>query len=517
MRLAVRTGQAGAALDLDPSDSFRFLAIPQELSGGQGRNRTTDTRIFNPLLYQLSYLAMLSPTAARLSPGEGAQYSPIARTGPGAALSDDGWAWAGPGRHPAVRRFLAVSGPYNRPVEPRTASFDVVVVGRGAVGAAAALGIAQTGLRTAWVGPAAPDSTPDVGWDVRVFALSPGTRDLLRALRVWDEMPRSRIAPVYDMRVYGGPGMDAPELHLDAYTGRVDALAWIVENRSLVGALGQALRFAGVTVFEDIVAAMQVSDTPGQGMAVLELGGGRTVSARLVVGADGADSTMRELAGIDVGVRSYGQRGVVANFEATRPHGDTAYQWFGPELGVLALLPLPPETPDRGRASMVWSASDALADRLMALSPEALAEQVGQASQGVLGRLALITAPRDFPLRRILVPTWVAPRLVLVGDAAHAMHPLAGQGMNAGFSDVAELLSVLRGREPFRDLGDRLLWRRYERARRESVALMQGATDGLQRAFGPLPAPIAGLRDLGWRAVAASGWLRRQLIAQAVR
>ena len=406
-------------------------------------------------------------------------------------------------------------GPYNRRMDPRTASFDVVVAGRGAVGAAAALGLAQAGLRVAQVGPA-PRVAPADGWDARVFALSPGTRELLRGLRVWDALPAERIAPVYDMRVYAGPDADSPELHLDAYTGRVDALAWIVENRPLVRTLEDALRFAGVASIEDAVESFGTDDAPGGG-ATLGLASGRTVAARLVVAADGADSTLRGLAGIEPRIRDYRQRAVVANFDTALPHGDTAYQWFGAGIGVLALLPLPTDAPRGGRTSLVWSAPDALADELLALDDAALAIRVADASHHTLGELTTITPAQAFPLRLVRVPRLIAPRLVLVGDAAHAMHPLAGQGMNVGFGDVAELLAVLRGREFYRELGDPLLWRRYERARREAVSLMQDATDGLQRAFGPLPGPLVGLRDLGWRVVASSDWLRRRMIAQAAR
>jgi ubiquinone biosynthesis UbiH/UbiF/VisC/COQ6 family hydroxylase len=396
------------------------------------------------------------------------------------------------------------------------ADVDVAVVGRGAIGAAAALGLAQAGLRVALVGPAGPPAAAG-GWDARVFALSPATRALLGGLRVWDALPAARIAPVYDMRVHAGPGADAPELHLDAYTGRIEALAWIVENRELMRTLEQALRFAGVAQVDDAVTAMH-ADPPGEtGRIRLTLGSGRVLAARVAVAADGADSTLRGLAGIEPRVRAYGQRAVVANFDTTQPHGDTAWQWFGPELGVLALLPLPADDPSRGRTSIVWSAPEPLAEELLALDAAALAERVAQASHRVLGDLSLITPAQSFPLRLLRVPRLIAPRLVLAGDAAHAMHPLAGQGMNVGFGDVQRLLDVVREREPFRDLGDALLWRRYERARREAVALMQDATDGLQRVFGPLPAPLVGLRDLGWRAVAGSGWIRRRMIAQAAR
>jgi ubiquinone biosynthesis UbiH/UbiF/VisC/COQ6 family hydroxylase len=398
-----------------------------------------------------------------------------------------------------------------------SSSFDVVVAGRGAVGAAAALGLAQAGLKVGWVGPTvAGPATDDDGWDARVLALSPGTRTLLRSLRIWDALPAERIAPVYDMRVYSGPGPDAPALHLDAYSGCVDALAWIVESRALARTLETAIGFSGVTAIADAVAALSVGEGP-QGVATLGLASGRTLSAKLVVAADGADSTLRRLAGIAPRVRAYGQRGVVANFDTTLPHGDTAYQWFGPELGVLALLPLPADSPECGRTSMVWSAPEALADDLLALSPEALAARVEQACHRSLGAMTVITPAQSFALRLIKVARLIAPRMILVGDAAHAMHPLAGQGMNVGFGDVAELLAVLRGREVYRELGDPLLWRRYERARREAVSLMQDATDGLHRAFGPLPAPLVGLRDLGWRAVARSDWLRRRMVAQAAR
>jgi 2-polyprenylphenol 6-hydroxylase len=397
--------------------------------------------------------------------------------------------------------------------------FDVAVVGRGAIGAAVALGLAQAGLRVGWVGSAAgavADDTPDHGWDSRVFALSPATRDLLQRLRVWDALPAARIAPVYDMRVFAGAGPGSPELHFDAYRGKVDALAWIVENRPLMRTLAEAARFAGVCAVEHDVEGLRAGAPGPANRAQLQLAGGRELSVRLVVAADGADSRLRELAGIGASRHDYPQRAVVANFDAALPHGDCAYQWFG-EHGVLALLPLPAASPDRGRCSMVWSAPHALADQLLELSPEGLALRVADQSRRVLGELTTVTPARSFPLRLLKVDRMIAPRVVLAGDSAHVMHPLAGQGMNVGFGDVARILDVLQGRESYRDLADPLLWRRYERSRREAIALMQDATDALQRAFDGLPGPLVGLRDLGWRLVANSGWIKRRLIAQAGR
>src|SRR5690606_34231094 len=201
---------------------------------------------------------------------------------------------------------------------------------------------------------------------------------------------------------------------------------------------------------------------------------GSELSARLVVAADGADSRVREAAGIDAARKDYGQLGVVANFSCARPHRNIARQWFMRE-SVLALLPLPGE-----RVSMVWSIEEARARALMDLSPSGLAAAVSDATHEAVGRLEPLTPPAAFPLRLQRVERLVRARVALVGDAAHNIHPLAGQGVNLGFRDAGALAAVLAGRGPHQDCGDRALLRRYERARREDVVLMQGVTDGLQ-------------------------------------
>ena len=412
---------------------------------------------------------------------------------------------------------------------PGDTPFDVAVIGRGPVGAAAVLGSVRAGLRTAWVGPAAPAgagvvSITDIAdandpalartWDSRVFALSPAARTLLGQLKVWDALELPRIAPVYDMRIYPGEGTEARELHFDAYEACIDALAWIVEGRNLSSTLSRAVSFSSATLIEGSLSDLNHAN---ERFAELRLDSGARLSARLVVGADGAQSATRRLAGLPAIEHDYPQTAVVANFETGEPHRDCAYQWFG-GFGVLALLPLP-----GNRCSMVWSAPHALADQLIDMDPGALAARVGQASGGKLGTLTTITPAERFALRRIEVPSLIARRTVLVGDAGHVVHPLAGQGMNLGFGDVGCLVDTLKAREPFRDLGDMLLLRRYERARKEAVTAMRLATDGLQRLFdpdsiaalGPMARPLTSARDLGWLAVASSGWLKRRLIRVA--
>jgi ubiquinone biosynthesis UbiH/UbiF/VisC/COQ6 family hydroxylase len=410
---------------------------------------------------------------------------------------------------------------------------DVAVVGRGAVGVAAALALSRAGMSTVLVGaPPVPDAIDESdAWDLRVFALSPATRRLLESIDAWQALDAQRVAPVYDMRVFPAFGSQDDELHFSAYESCIEALAWIVEQRNLMRALDDARHAAGLQVVDERFesfdnTAQPASATPAPYVRLV-LDGGRRIEARLVVGADGAASRVREAAGIDSSVSDYPQRALVAHFDTSLSHRDVAWQWFG-EQGVLALLPLPvtglAQVP-AGRVSMVWAAPHDLADELQAMTPEQLAARVQQATGSALGAMTSISRVAGFPLRLARASSLIAARVALVGDAAHVVHPLAGQGMNLGFGDVEALVRTLRERETMRDPGDRLLLRRYERARAEPVAAMRRTTDSLQRLFDPVrplaPEPIgAFLRSfvaMGWRAVARSGWIRKRLVARAVR
>lgn len=366
--------------------------------------------------------------------------------------------------------------------------FDLAVVGGGLVGAS--LARAARGLSVALIAKerrsVLPSPVPHA-FDARVYAISPANAGFLRELKAWQAIPEARLAPVHAMRVFGDDG--AAALEFDAYRAGVDELAWIVEDGVLQDALWRSLE--GRDGLEVIAPAECERVEFGAEGARLRLRDGRELRARLVAGADGARSFVREQAGIDAVEHAYGQTAVVANFACERAHRNVAYQWFqgGP---VLALLPLPGE-----HVSMVWSTSDEHAERLLALEPAALCAEVEAAAKGVLGALALVTAARGFPLRRLRARQLVAPRLALVGDAAHVVHPLAGQGANLGFQDARELAAVLAAREPVRDPGDLRLLRRYERSRAEPVMAMSATVDGLFRLFSTKNRALVQLRNTG--------------------
>ena len=385
--------------------------------------------------------------------------------------------------------------------------FDVVVVGGGLVGASLALALDAAGLRLAVVEAGVPPpGAGAAGWDSRVYAISPGSAAFLERCGVWRGLDMMRVSRVEAMRIVGDDARSA--LEFSAYDAGLRELAFIVENCQLQRVLWNALERASHVEF--IVSAACTSLTLAAETARLELSDGRVLRARLLVGADGADSWVRTQAAIEVETHHYQQTAVVANFAAAIPHRDTAYQWFRRD-GVLALLPLP-----GARVSMVWSTNEEHAARLLGLAHEELAAQVAAAGHGVLGELQLITPAAAFPLRLQRVRQLVRPRLALVGDAAHNVHPLAGQGVNLGFRDARELSRVLTQRGAQIDCGEHQLLRRYERARREDIAATQFVTDSLQRLFGSEINWLAGLRNLGLRLTNRQPQLKNLLVQHAV-
>jgi ubiquinone biosynthesis UbiH/UbiF/VisC/COQ6 family hydroxylase len=362
--------------------------------------------------------------------------------------------------------------------------FDVVIVGGGLTGLALAAGLRRAPLSVALVEGRLP-LFPEA-WDARVYAISPGNARFLAAADVWHHFDATRMEAVRAMEIRG----DADgRLDFSAYGCGVPELAWILESAQMQRVLWETARRQGN--LQLFCPAHPQALSLGADAARLTLDDGRGLSARLIVAADGADSWTRAAGGIEVRFDPYDQLGVVANFVAERPHRGTAFQWFGAD-GVLAWLPLP-----GNRLSMVWSTGEEHGRELLALDPAALCARVAAAGGGRLGALQPITPAAGFPLRLMRAPRVVAPRLALIGDAAHTIHPLSGHGINLGFQDAQALAAELCRKPGHVDCGDLGLLRSYERARKEEVVTLQTVTDSLHDLFRPTTGPLPGLRNFG--------------------
>jgi 2-octaprenylphenol hydroxylase len=331
----------------------------------------------------------------------------------------------------------------------------------------------------------------------------------LAEIGIWRHLDAARMQAVSRMEVFGDT---TGRIGFSAYDTGVSELAWIAESSLLHLELWETVkRQPNVQL---LCPAKPDALTVAESGVTLQLSDGRTLVADLVVAADGADSWTRQALGVDVSFRHYEQLGVVANFKCTEPHHGTAFQWFlnGPQGdGILAWLPLPGE-----RISMVWSAPTAQGEALCQLNPEALCERVAAAGANRLGTLELLTPPRGFPLRLMRAPRTVGPRFALVGDAAHAIHPLSGHGINLGFQDARVLAETLSKLRAFENCGAELALRPYERRRKEEVVALQTMTDGLQRLFAPSVAPLAWLRNTGLNLTDRMPVLRDTLVRYAL-
>ena len=364
---------------------------------------------------------------------------------------------------------------------------DVVIRGAGVVGQALALLLAQDRLRVALLAPpAAPRAD-----DVRAYALNNTSRELLRALRAWPDDVPGAVTPVTGMQVHG----DADgTLRFDAAELGAEALTWIVDVPTLERRLGDAIGFAA--------GVQRVEEAP---------------AARLTVVCEGRHSATREALGIEYTVFPYPHKAVAARLRAAQPHGGIARQWFA-DGEVLALLPL--GGANAHELALVWSLPTDQAAQWLQAEPAALAAAVQARSMQALGELTLLGAPQAWPLQLSRARRWIsrtaAGTVVLAGDAAHAVHPLAGQGLNLGLADAAELARVLHAREYWRELDDPKLLRRYERARAADVQAMAWVTDGLFSLFGLADSRVQLLRNRGLSGFDRSGPLKRWFARQAM-
>ena len=405
-------------------------------------------------------------------------------------------------------------------------NYDAIVVGAGIAGKATSLRLAQLGMKILHIAPSFDTGFNPIdqnAWDSRIYALSASTQQLLNDMNVWESMDISRIQVVSDMRIFGDISDKNNELHFSAYSATVPQLAWIVESGHIEKTLDMACKFSGnIERVSDLVADFMVS---ADSVSVTTQSGQR-FEGKLLLAADGAKSPIREKLQIETTSNAYDQTAVVANFKCEKHHQGTACQWFLPNGEILALLPLPDK-----KLSMVWSARPAHAEKLKNMSGEELCEAILQAHAQMkerTGHLEMMTPPQSFALRRmkakrILGPDnnsqpnpHINPRVVLIGDAAHVMHPLAGQGLNLGLRDVATLGNIFKSKEDFRSIDDPVLLRRYERSRHGDTDALLFTTDQLQKLFISESNHLKTVRNFGLKLVNRSAFLKRQLIKKAL-
>lgn len=371
----------------------------------------------------------------------------------------------------------------------RRGELDAIVVGGGAIGAALGLALARDGFDVALVEARAPKPwRAEDDTDLRVVALAADARDLFEKLEVWDAIANARVGPYRRMHVWDGTAPGA--LTFDAADEGRAALGWIIESRLIQHALWQAVDAEPNARIVCPGEVASIENEPDGVEAVLA--DGTRLRARVAIAADGAESPVRAMLGIDANGRDYAQRGLVANVTTARDHEHTAWQRFLP-TGPLAFLPLAD-----GRCSIVWTLPDAEASRVLALDDAAFRAELGAAFDFRLGEITATTARAAFPLRLRLADRYVSGRVVLAGDAAHVVHPLAGQGMNLGFRDVACLARVLSAaRARGGDIGAAHVLRRYERERRSENALAARGLDAIERVFTANDPVVPVVRGLG--------------------
>ncbi len=369
---------------------------------------------------------------------------------------------------------------YNGPM-----AFDVCIRGAGIVGRTLALLLARDRLHVALVRDSAP--THDANSDVRAYALNAASRELLETLRAWPDPQHA--TPVLGMRIHGD---DGGEVAFDAVAHGASAMAWIVDVQGLQARLGDALRYQ---------PTVEWVDAP--------------VEAPLTVVCEGRASVTRKQYGVQFSVTPYLQTAIAARLDCEQAHSQLARQWFD-DGEILAFLPLGGQAGGRNSVAVVWSVSPTHADALQAAPAEEFERQIAAASHNALGKMSLTSARAAWPLQLATADRWCGTGWALAGDAAHNVHPLAGQGLNLGLADARELARVLHEREDWRSIGSLALLRRYERARKADVLAMGAATDGLAQLFAQPSQPWATLRNWGMTAFDSSGPLKRWVARRAM-
>ena len=383
--------------------------------------------------------------------------------------------------------------------------YDVIINGGGMVGATLGCLLAQAGRSVAVI--EAFETSPfsqDAAHDLRVSAISRASQQALMASGAWDNIISMRVSPYEIMDVWDEAGDG--HVRFDAAELGEPNLGYIIENKVIQLALADALiAHPNATLLRPQSLASFVVDSD---QVVVTLSSGDTLSASLLVGADGANSTVRQLAGIEVSVDDYGQSGLVAVVKTEKPHEFTAWQRFQ-STGPLAFLPL-----SDGSSSIVWTLPSDRADYYLSLGKKAFKEELAKALDHKLGKITTVSQRAAFPLRGSQATPYVVERVALVGDAAHTIHPLAGQGVNLGLKDVVELAELINNTQ--HDVGGMKLLRRYERARRGDNLLTMKAMEAFRLLFGHSASSVKSLRNMGMRLFNQSTMLKNEVIRKAM-
>ncbi|MDH3994080.1 MAG: UbiH/UbiF/VisC/COQ6 family ubiquinone biosynthesis hydroxylase [Gammaproteobacteria bacterium] len=399
-----------------------------------------------------------------------------------------------------------------------TKRFDIVIVGAGIAGSSLAAALSGEGLSIALI-EAQPLVLPDLPagcdlqqFDPRVSALTPRSRQLLEGLDAWEAIAGYRQCPYRHMTVWDAEGTG--QVEFDASEVNAPALGHIVENRAIISALLQRVSNAGdITLFSP--ARLATCSRLDCGAVCIGLEDGAALEAELLVAADGAMSRVRDMMDFQTREWDYGHRAIVATVQVEQAHQDTAWQRFLPS-GPLALLPLPGDD-DRHFCSIVWSLQEDLVDDLLALDDASFCTELERAFEQRLGRVLAVSRRFAFPLRQRHAVDYVQPGVALVADAAHTIHPLAGQGINLGLQDVAVLAEeILSGRARGAKPGQLELLRRYQRRRKGENLMMMAAMDGFKKLFEQQALPLRWLRNVGMRGVNQLPPVKQQLMRHAM-
>ena len=389
-----------------------------------------------------------------------------------------------------------------------TTDYDIVIIGGGMVGASLACALADSTLSIAVIeGREPPADWPTDSFDIRVSAITRASENLFRRLGAWDAMAAMRVQPYEAMEVWDATG--SGHIHFDAAELGEPNLGHIIENRVITRALLDRLRSHHNIDYRCPASPKRLLLRSDH--AQLQLDDGSLLQTSLVIGADGAHSWLRQQAGIEVQERHYRQTAVVTTVQTGQCHQNTAWQRFLP-TGPLAFLPLP-----EGHSAIVWSTSAEEAERLLALDAADFMAELGEAFEHRLGAVTGVGPRGAFPLKGRHAREYVKPHLALVGDAAHTIHPLAGQGVNLGLADVEELASVvLAAHRAQRPVGSFKTLRRYERARRGDNLLMLDAMGAFKALFSNDTPVLRELRNLGLDLTDHAGPLKNLIVARAM-